>query len=537
MSLPRTRRPRRPRRSRRSLVPAMFLAGLVVHAAQPLAAAKVHWSRTAASCGQPAPDEETLLQTCGSAGRFYLTTAATLPQVACAAEVSGSEMAAFYPRAELGPAGACFQRTGSPWVAVADVPGERSKEMGYTVLQTSGGLVDVGLIDLAEVHGRMPDRVGLPSDVHLLAALCDLLQGLDDGVEQAPLAVVVPFGRHLEPLPDCAADEAHLSCQVDRVMGRLRSTYGTVTVAAAGDSRATEFPASASNALAAGTLDPGRFRVFGEATAAWESPPGTPSLAPGIGLGLDLDRSGGLRVPPPGSANAAAFLAGWLSGTLAAGTWQPPFPLPLAGWAPQESPEGFVLALDGVPLPGSHFDGTDLLMLRSLGLLPVIPAAELPVPDWTLALTGEPLSLPDQTLPTLIASFTDEWPPLPKVMPCVPCANDRPDSASQQGPQQPGSGDGEPLILDLSQSGSVGAFYQVLELAFRVGDIVYRLEGGSDAALLTALTGGTVASLAITGVDLGAATAQGDSLALVFLLAYDGLPFWHSTPLAIQPLD
>ncbi|MCB1035533.1 MAG: hypothetical protein KDD47_17045 [Acidobacteria bacterium] len=523
-------------RLRRFLVPTALLAGVLVLPASPLAAAEVHWLRTADSCDQPAPGEETLLQTCGSAGRYYLTTAGTLPEVACAAEISGSEMAAFYPRANVGILGSCFERDGGPWVAVVDVRGERSKEVGFTVLQSSDGLVDAGLIDLAEIHERMPARVGLPSDAHLLAGLCDLLQNLDDGTEQAPLAVVLPFGRHLEPVPDCTTDEAHLSCQVDRVLARLRTTHGTVAVAAAGDYRATTFPASAPNALAVGTLNPGRFRVSGGAAAAWESPPGTLALAPGIGLGLDLGRTSGLRVPPPGSAAAAGFFAGWLSATLAAGAWQPPVPFPLSSaWAPRQEAQGFVLTLDGVSLPGSHFVGADLLMLRGLGLLPVTSTPVPSAPDWSLALTEEAVSLPDQTLPSLIASFTDEWPPLPVVLPCVPCANSRPDSAPPGNPQTPGTGEPEPLILDLSQSGSVGTFYQVLELALRVDDVVYRLDGGSDPALLTALTDGTVSSLAITGLDLEAATARGDSLALVFVLAYDGLPFWHSTPLAIQP--
>ncbi|MCB1056403.1 MAG: hypothetical protein KDD11_12955 [Acidobacteria bacterium] len=509
--------------------------------ATPAPAAQVHWLRTGAECAAPDPGGAVLVQACGAVGRYYLATTGELPAVECAAEVSGTEMAAFYARSNIGAPGTCFARDGGPWVAVADVRGRRSKEVGFTILQSSGGLVDVELLDLVAAHDRMPDRIGLPSDVHLLAVLCDLTESLDAGLDEPPVAVVVPFGRHLEAPLECSNDEAGLACQIERVLAHLATAHGTVTLAAAGDHRALTFPAAAPSALAVASLDPGRYLGGWGALPSWESPQATTALMPGIGVLLDLERADGLRPTPAGSPMATALFAGVLGGTLARGDWQPPVPFPLAAaWAPWPGIEGFSLALDGAPLPGSHFSDADLMIRRALGLVPAAPSEPPPTPETVLVLTADELVLPQQTLPGIIASLVDEWPPLPDVFPCVPCAGVRSQGPGGGRPDEPPGGDppGDdpgPLVIDLSGSGSIGTYYDLEELALRVGDTVYHLEGGDDAALLAALGAGAQGAIAIDGVDLEAIEASGESMAMLFVLSYDGVPFWHSTPLQIGP--
>jgi hypothetical protein len=513
---------------------------LVMIASVPLHAAAVDWLRTAPSCSAPAPNEATLLQLCGSVGRYYLATTAGPPVVDCVAEISAHEHAAFYARSDVGPVGSCFQRSGGPWVAVADVAGHRSKGIGFTILESSDGLVEAGLLDLAAAHARMPERLGLPSDAHLLAVLCDLVQAIEDGVEEPPLAVVVPFGRHLEAPPDCQLDEARLPCQVDRVVEHLHQSFGVIAVAAAGDYRSTTFPAAAEHVLASGALDGGGYLAAGGVAPSWESPPGTPALMPGMGLVVDFGRSEGPWPLPAGSASAAGLFAGWLGGTLAQGSWQPPDPFPYEGlWAPwpQAGGEGFVLTLVGVELAGSSCAGADRLVAAALGLAASGSTDPLPAPDAYLQLTSESLVLPDLSLPGLVASLHDEWPPLPEVLPCVPCSGSNPDPppASPQDPDDPAGND--VLILDLSLSSPANDFYELWEIGVRIGNGSYRLDGGSDPLLLDQIAAGTVASLGLTGIDPAALLATGDSASLIFILAYGDTPFWHSVPLVLPGVE
>ncbi|MDY7096193.1 MAG: S8/S53 family peptidase [Acidobacteriota bacterium] len=502
-----------------------------------LGAAEVNWLRTAPDCTAPAPNDGTLLQLCGSVGRYYLATTAGPPAVECAAEVSAHDHAAFYARSETGPAGSCFQRNGGPWVAVADVAGHRSKGIGCTLLESADGTLGTGLLDLAAAHARMPDRLGLPSDAHLLAVLCDLVQAVEDGVEEPPLAVVIPFGRHVDGPPDCSGDEANLPCQVDRALAHLQDAHGVIAVAAAGDHRATTFPAAAEHALAVGSLDGGSYVAAGAVGPSWESPPGTPALVPGVGVVVDFGRSEGPRPLPAGSATAAGLFAGWLGGTLVQGSWQPPDPFPYDGlWLPwpqgENGGEGFVLSLDGAELPGSSFAGADRLMAAALGLAASGASGPLPVPEVYLQLTAETLTLPDLSLPGLVASLHDEWPPLPEVLPCVPCSGSRPDPppASPQNPDETG---GDELVVDLSLSSPSNSFYDLWEIGIRLGEDLYRLDGGADPVLLDQIAAGTVEAVGLQGIDPAVLLATGDSASLIFILAYGDTPFWHSVPLVL----
>jgi hypothetical protein len=253
----------------------------------------------------------------------------------------------------------------------------------------------------------------------------------------------------------------------------------------------------------------------------------------GIGVPLELGHGSGLWTQPAGSASAAGLFAGWLAGTMAVGSWQPGEPFPRTGaWAPWPAAEGFVLTLDNAALPGSAFAGADRMVRRALGLEPIDAGAVAGTPTRILDLTATAIPLPADTLPTVVASLADEWPPLPDVLPCVPCASPRPPSPPPK-PADIGASEGTPLVIDLSASGGIAGFYQLSEVALRIGETVYQLDGGDDAALLTELTDGTVTTLAIAGLDLTVIAMRGESLSLVFLLAYDGIPFWHATPLAI----
>ncbi len=521
--------------SPRSILSTALLTIAATLWAAPLLSSEVHWLRTGATCAEPAPSENTMVLACGAAGRFYLTTDSNPPAVACAAEAAGTEMAAFYARSNVGPVGICFYRDGGPWVAVADVRGQRSKNVGFTVLQSADGLLDVALLDLAAVHDRMPQRVGMPSDAHLLTVLCDLAQSLEGGVDEPPIALVLPFGRYLEAMPDCDLDEASLTCQIDRLLAHLHNAHGILAIAAAGDHRATTFPAAAPHALAVASIDQGRFLVSGVAEPSWESPQQATAVMTGLGVMLDLNRANGLWAPPSGSPVAAGLFAGWLAGTIAGGEWQPPEPFPFAAsWAPWPAAEGFVLTLDNAPLAGSAFAGADLLVRRALGLVETGEPPPLSTPETVLVRTETPITLPDHTLPSIVASLNDEWPPLPDVLPCVPCASVRPPSPPPANPGDPATPSSDTLVIDLSLSGSIGGFYELTELALRIGETVYQLDGGDDIALLSALSEGTATAIAIAGIDLASLTANGESAGLVFLLTYSGTPFWHGTPLSIR---
>ena len=516
------------------VLPTMLLAIAAVLGSAPLRSSEVHWLRTDAACAEPAPSEETMLLTCGAAGRFYLNTEPNPPIIACATEAAGTEMAAFYARSNVGPMGSCFRRRGGPWVAVADVRGLRSKNIGFTVLESADGLLDVGLLDLAAVHDRMPPRVGMPSDAHLLTVLCDLAQSLDDGTDEPPVALVLPFGRYLEAMPECDLDEASLTCQIDRLLAHLHNAHGTLAIAAAGDHRATTFPAAAGHALAVAAIDQGRFLLSNIAEPSWESPQQTAAVMTGLGVLLDLNRANGLWAPPSGSPVAAGLFAGWFAATVVRG-WQPPEPFPFdASWAPWPAAEGFLLSLDNAPLAASASTGADLLVRRALGLVETGEDPTLSNAETVLVHTDTPLALPGDTLPSIVASLQDEWPPLPDVLPCVPCASVRPPGPPPTNPGDLGTSSTETLIIDLSLSGSVGGFYELTELALRLGETVYRLDGGNDVELLSALSEGTATAIAIANLDLTSLSANGESVGLVFLMTYNGAPFWHATPLVLR---
>lgn len=151
-------------------------------------------------------------------------------------------------------------------------------------------------------------RIGpVVSDRHLAARLCQIVTQVESIGCPAPRVVSMSFGRftrttdQLNPRA-CTADD--LTCQIARLIARLKQNHGTVSVAAIGNNGIPLFPAKIADVLAVGMVDVAQLSTSNVAGPVRETATGYRALAMGQAI-CPRDTSPGV-----GSSFAASIMAG-----------------------------------------------------------------------------------------------------------------------------------------------------------------------------------------------------------------------------------
>lgn len=491
------------------------------------AAATVSWVRIPPGCVYP-PEGDLTEMPCGGHGTLYFGAEVPPHLPLCGDLRHGTEE----PPAYLAPGtlqaaggfpcqdGSCFGRE-EPWVAVLDWDQPHGWTVGAVLRETSDLRVGVELFDLEDPKGTLPEWLAGVGDAHVLAQLCRLAELVARPGVEAPLAVNMSFGRPFRERSgeDCLpGGTATLECEIRGVLTLLRSAHGIVPVAAAGNHGELLFPAAAEGVLSAGALDLARFAASGATEPSNETPPEAAALVPGYGL--YLENPPGFWPAPPGSSYASAFLAGWLAGTLAE---HPEIPVDSAGlWTPVPFGEGFLLAHDGVPVPGSDLLGTSRLLERALGGEPAACTPPQAIVNANMSRTSlPPPPLPALSLADLVAQSNQQQ---PGAVICVPCHGDNP----------PGGLTAQPaLAIDLRSSSPLPPQYRLTGIYLRIGDTRHRLDKSSQLSLLGQIAEGAVDRLSLWG--FAGMIAPGQQVSLVYTLEdLAGTPFWHATPVVLH---
>ncbi len=418
--------------------------------------------------------------------------------------------------------GLCLQRKpGQPWVAVLDWPSAHGWSVAATIREASDQQVGLQLYDLTDA-GTLGQWVTPVSDLHVLVQLCALAEHVRLHPGDRPLAVNMSFGR-LQTASNCGSGSTSQSCPVGQVLSHL-AAKGIVPVAAAGNHGELLFPASIPDVVSAGAIDLTYLQHTQKVRASRQTPLQAEALMPGYGLYLSAPPGAGNSLywpAPPGSSYAAALFTGWLSGYRANGGQLPdPSLLRGAHWIPRTAPNtsnGLALTLDGAPLPGSELNGPRILLDRALGNVPVAPEPRSAVTLW---LTGPAPPLPGPY--SLLHADTGNG-PQPGVDPCVPCG---PGGGGQGGTEE------SSVLLDLSHSGGLPPWMDLLAVLLRVGTDTYAFDGSRDPDLLAALAAGSLEGLKLAGTS--GAFRAGEQPSLVLVIDVGGHPYWHEVPFHIR---
>ncbi len=489
----------------------------------------VRWYRFASTCeinnSELAESPETTTLACGEHGRFVFGQRGLTYGGGCPYG-TGAGTPAVYP-VEISPdepdlssdldsgAGA------DPWVAVVDWNTPHGWNVAEIIRAASDERVQVELFDLANSAGSLPSWLTSAGDAHVLAQLCAVADRAATHPENPPLAVNLSLGR-LADGTGCSSQAASLGCEIEGVLAHLRTRFGTVPVAAAGNNGLLLFPASSSQVLAAGAMDLAWYQRTGQVLPSSETPAGAEALVPGYGIYLALQ-------PPPqgkeywampaGSSYASAVTTGWIAGARTAapgagpGTSSGP-----DRWVPVPCGRRFCLARNGQILPGSGLETPTTLLERALGDRPVVCAAHPPEAA-PVVVAGPAVGLPETTLPKLAQELNSSQ---PGYHPCIPCHG--------------GGGDPleiprRPLVVDMERSEPLP--FAVEGLFLQVGDTVYELDRSYDAPLLESFENGTLPALGILGLE--SAMHPGDQLSLVYVLRTQaGRVFRDATPIHVH---
>jgi hypothetical protein len=490
----------------------------------------VSWLYLTPDCAPASPDFSTAngaqprIVHCGATGSFVLGGPDLHYHGNCRTTNGATETPAVIPverTPPYPPAFPCRQRScdnhtpGHPWVAVVDWPTEHGWSVEATIREASDQLVETQLFDVTAA-GALDQWVPSVSDLHVLVQLCAVAEGLKTHPGDRPLAVNMSFGRRVTE-GDCNELGPTLGCAVGRVLSDLAGA-GVLPVAAAGNHHEMLFPASSPGVVSAGALDLSRFEQRQEARPSAQTPDAAAALMLGYGLYLSADGKPPYWAAPPGSSYAAAFLTGWLGGTLAGGGRLPDPPaLKGAHWAPSlmaTTVGGLTLALNGAPLPGSALTGPRLLLERAMS---TAGPAHDPRSGITLAFQGPAPPIPELS----VLHADDGYGPQPGVDPCVPCGG---------GPPARLAANSEDLTIDLSSSGGLPAQMDLVAVFLRVGKEIYCFEGSRDPSVLAALAAGTVDSLTLSEID-GEILQNGEQPSLVLVINVGGLAYWHEVPI------
>ncbi|MEM8997122.1 MAG: hypothetical protein AAGF23_20230, partial [Acidobacteriota bacterium] len=329
-------------RSLNQTIRTSILAAAVAAASWPAAAEELTWIRQPAGCGVPGTQGTVFTSfPCGDLGRFTISNDPALanqPLSSCSPAEGGTEVPGTYgsitalpPVANgqplepcLGPA--CHLDSipaSGEWVAVIDWNNWHGRSVSWMIRSLSG--IQPVLFDLGE---GAPE--GATNDVHLLRALCEVVDHTDRPGGKPPAALNMSFGRVEEVLERNRCDnpllDPALSCMVRDALAEIRRE--SPVFAAAGNHDTLLFPASDGAVTAVGGLDVPWFRLSHAVGASWRTPDLASDLMPASALCID-DQAGDPWVAPPGTSWASAILSAWVAATSPSsaeeesGSWRP----------------------------------------------------------------------------------------------------------------------------------------------------------------------------------------------------------------------
>ncbi len=421
------------------------------------------------------------------------------------------------------------------WNAMADFGATlHSDTVAASLVATSGIPVALYPLDDPALDDLLGETVG---DGHVLAQVCGLLETVEGAGVTPPAVLNMSFGRLYKPATDPTAKPCNrntVTCQIVKVLSRLRNRHGVTAVAAAGNHQVQQFPAVIKTVLAVGSLDLAAFTSSQESKSSWEMPPGPLALFAGSALCLDCtDRAGGAVAwsPPPGSSYAASSFAGALSAALLAS--DPGFdPLPLT-WAPTWSPtlDCFQLTPDSKTPCNAAVDKIFAQILGVAG--DSCWSSGLKTPYLTVQVPSQSVgSDPTATSPSYIQVATSQAPAPPPDI-CGACVDGGDNKAASLAPL------GGERIVDLAGASALAPQLTLEALYLRVGngdggdDYYLLLDAATNPDELAQLEAGYYASLKLENFpDLPA-----DEQASIVSLTCEGSqdPYWNSTPVSIIP--
>ena len=420
----------------------MLLLTLGLSLASASASAALQWSRVDATCGE---SNATFEVPCGSLGTYYLGGP---PPTTCLPDVTGAEEVPVYPRELLAPSGvdvtpAPFGTGSTQVVPESVVVIDFNDEHGWSVTKLISRVVDgAGDVKLAALDDPALQPLGSIGDAHLLAQLCDIVDGVDRG-EAPPVVVNMSFGRLDQRDADERCRDASLACEVESAIDHLR-TSGTTFVAASGNHRESLFPSNLPGVIAAGMLDMTQLVLNGTLLPSWESALPATGWMPGNAICLD-------NWPAPrGGSYSAAILSGWMFHALEPDQSESFDPLQ-GYWVPGFDAEKGCITLfqDAVSRTSCKASIDDLFLDF------IVPQQndcwwQGALPHERVEADREELDLPSQ--PGWIAALSGTN-PTPAADPCIPCVDDGRRSLSGGGPLPPTT---PTAMLEIDMSGSTG---------------------------------------------------------------------------------
>lgn len=405
-----------------------------------------------------------------------------------------------------------------PWIATIDFDSVHGLSTAWLSDLVAGQGIDTYLLKL-DKEGREPlgDDV---SDFHVLASLCEIVEAVDNGRVDAPLAVGMSFGRAVsareEPAPDLC-DTAAVSCQISGVIRHMKEK-GIAFAGAAGNHRELLYPAYLEDVVSVGMLELNSFVRTDVVERAWETPRRSKAWMPGNGLCLDG------WAAPAGASYSNAIYVGWLAALLRAdSTLDPTAP---GRWTPRWNPaeQCYVLAHNRELTGVCNQAVTEIIEGLMGGYAQDCWTLENPTPGASSD-TGTAAAPPDHpSLDTWLA----ETHPTPESDPCVPCVG-----AVQANPTS-----GSDLVVDFSQSPGLDPGVFIDSISLRVGTQYYPVQ--LSAEQLAEIEEGSLTQLTVIGG--GTWATVGARLSFTYQMKNDpaatctllGSPcFWTSDPILI----
>ncbi|MEM1180714.1 MAG: S8/S53 family peptidase, partial [Acidobacteriota bacterium] len=505
--------------------------------------------------------------TCGDLGRFTFSShddILTSQTTSCSATDGATETPATYSSVTPLPpissgqplepcsGGSCaatLAPSAGDWVAVIDWDDWHGRSVSWAIQSLSG--VRPVLYDLAA--GGPP---GATSDVHVLEALCGVIDDIDAPGVKPPAAVNLSFGRvdgseereHCESTPAGGA----LGCKLSDALAEIRRS--SPIFAAAGNHDTLLFPAADGATTAVGGLDVAWFTLSDIVMTSWQTPDLAEDLMPASGLCFD-DQNGDPWAAPSGSSWASAIMSAWY-----AYAKPPRWHVEAQRWRPQATGQGdYVLAnsLGEVPNSSSREFNELFDRLRDLGngnpCLQSVQAtegvAEVRAERIASGLDATPLVFLDRTATG----------PTPDPEPCMPCTGGWDDVPDDPGGLLIFAAEEQKLRIGLSHSPGVPSDLRLvgLQLIINRGAQLFTLApvGIQPESLFRQLELAQLGELHIT--DLHDEVYEGDEINLIYLYrraqpsgggfgdtlslgeteghggAGDGTTYWSATPIDI----
>lgn len=444
------------------------------------------------------------------------------------------------------------------WIAVIDWDDPHGWSVGWLIDHLSRADNPTGNTDITVVLFPLYDDDLRPfssrgaTDVHVLKKLCEVAE-IADGQNSPPLLVNMSFGRlwhgAQDPTSATSCNPDTLSCQIARVLRHLTCSGEvcdeaperprTIPVAAAGNHRKPQFPASLSGVVPAGSLQIALYRDTGKAEPGWETPRYEDKVQAWVpGYGLCFEEGGAGWPAPAGTSYAAAFFSGWL-GALLGDSFAIEGPLSPEVWAP-------------------GFDGSSYHLVHGPRRYPSNPAVDAFLETLfqnrptscqkRLPQDGSPKLAPhEEAFPIGIPSFLEALEtlvdqtkqPAPMDRPCVPCIG----IETARPPQpRPSSKIMTEANLVIDRRGSAGSPLAVASpdllaceitvegLYLRLGEKYFALKAASGTGWEDLRFPGAV-SLTVPQVKI----EKGDQPSLIYVYSYGcgGISFWNSVPVLV----